>query len=587
MKKISLALMISASLFAQSAMSAEQHRTLSYLTSWGLPSDAAAQLEHAKVDTWLLSFGGWDAQGNISSSDKLLDIPEYNAWYLETPYTTWTQVKLAHPEKKMMVAFGGETYESMWSHLDNSSNREKIAQGLVKLLNTDFPVYKKNLKPEEMLGECLSHSWDGKTCEMGNYQKAGTVHLDGIDFDFEKAARLTPEENDNLLHLAQRVRQLLGPDSKKLISLTTYHVGADPENCANSGVTQDCSFVEEKRSSHHGEVLPLLTKGKNIFDFFNVMTYDAGPNFKYKTAMANYARAVGDPSKILLGNTINSQWGPDGRYVELREKNIERAAWQARNNYGGFFVWTLGSNNQQLSFSDQVDYINEMKEAANEGNESTVNRPPTAIVNYPAEVTGAAHVILDGSASVDPEEAPLSFKWEQISGPTVTLINKDRDVASFELSSTPVDVNLGFRLTVNDGELDSAPADIIIKHKAEVTEEKPVDDKPIDDKPTDDKPVDDKPVNEVQGAWQSGKVYVGGDVVSWQGKEYKARWWTRGDQPGNKDVWENLNKAGSEQWNTERSYFGGAKVVWEGKTWVAKWWTKGEQPGHSDVWQSQ
>ncbi|OON41353.1 hypothetical protein BTJ39_05165 [Izhakiella australiensis] len=606
MKKLSLALLIGSSLFAQSAMSAEHNRTLSYLTSWGLTSDAAAQLNNAKVDTYLLSFGGWDAEGKISSSDKLLDIPEYNAWYLDTPYLTWTQAKLAHPEKKMLVAFGGETYEAMWSHLANDTNREKIAQGLVRLLKTGFPVYKKNLKPEEMVGECLSHSWDGKVCDMSHFQKAGTVYLDGIDFDFEKAARLTPQENDNLLKLAQRVRQLLGPDSKKLLSLTTYHVGADPEACINASVTQDCSFIEDKRSSHHGEVLPLLTGGKDVFDFFNVMTYDAGPNFQYKIAMANYARAVGNPAKILLGNTINSQWGPDGRYVESREKNIERAAWQAANHYGGFFVWTLGSNNQQLSFGDQVDYINQMHQAAQNAQGDIDNQRPTAIVKYPDEITGATHVVLDGSASTDPENANLQFSWEQISGPHVVLHNKNQPQASFDVGATQKDVLLGFKLTVNDGEQDSVPVTFTIKHKAEVNNGgdnetpdngnpdngnpdngNPDNGNPDNGNPDNGNPDNGNPDNGAHDAWQSSKTYFGGEVVSWKGKQYKAKWWTQNNEPGASDVWQSMSQEIGGEWNAGNVYHGGDEVKYQGKNWVAKWWTKGDKPGHSDVWQAR
>lgn len=214
---------------------------------------------------------------------------------------------------------------------------------------------------------------------MGVNQLAGTVQLDGIDFDFEKVARLTPEENDNVLAVAKRVRELLkASGSKKLISLTTYHVGADPAECQSAQVTENCSFTESSRSSHHGEVLPLLTKGKDVFDFFNVMAYDAGPDFKYDVAMANYARAVGDKRKIILGQTINSQWGPAGRFVESRQNNVDRAGWQAEHGYGGFFIWTLGANNQQQPLAQQVDYFNEMKERADLMSGQSANEDVTA-----------------------------------------------------------------------------------------------------------------------------------------------------------------------------------------------------------------
>lgn len=387
MKKLILPLLISGALLSQSALATQSQRAVSYLTSWGgISADSVETLKEATANTLLLSFGSWDAQGNISSSDNIIAMPTYDPWFIQaSAYSAWTQLKLAQPNKKMMVAFGGETYEAMWAYLATPQTRESLAQNLVKLLNTNFPVYKKNLKPEEMVGECLYANWEGK-CDMAVNQLAGTVQLDGIDFDFEKSARLTPEENDNLLDLAKRVRELLGASSgKKLISLTTYNVGADPESCQSNQVTENCSFVEAGRSSHHGEVLPLLNKGKNTFDFFNVMAYDAGSNFKYDVAMANYARAVGNKNKIVLGQTINSQWGPNGRFAESRQNNVNRAGWQAENGYGGFFVWTLGANDQQQSLSHQVDYFNEMKQRAdqmfNDGNHGPDNVAPTVPTN--------------------------------------------------------------------------------------------------------------------------------------------------------------------------------------------------------------
>ncbi|THV40685.1 cellulose-binding protein [Glycomyces buryatensis] len=44
-------------------------------------------------------------------------------------------------------------------------------------------------------------------------------------------------------------------------------------------------------------------------------------------------------------------------------------------------------------------------------------------------------------------------------------------------------------------------------------------------------------------AWDSGAVYVGGDTVSFSGTEYRAKWWTTGEEPGTTGewgVWEDL-----------------------------------------------
>ncbi|MGC9401472.1 Ig-like domain-containing protein [Vibrio genomosp. F10 str. 9ZC157] len=331
-------------------------RSISYLTSWGL--NDYEELFNSKGDGYLLSFGQWDASGNITISDGMVSVPNYNSDWMPSQYLSWTTLKHEHSNATMMVAFGGQTYEGIWSAISTEQSREAVANGLVELANTPFPVYKKDLKPEEVVGECLATDWNGD-CDYSKYQLAGYVQIDGLDFDFEKAARITDKENQDLAALIKLVRQKVG--DRKVLSLTTYHVGADPVECEDDSVFEHCSYIEPSgRSSHHGEVIDLLEDTKHDFDFFNVMTYDAGENFLYKVAMENYARHIGDKSKIVLGNTINSQWGPDGNFVETRDNNLERAAWQKDNGYGGFFMWTLGASNQGLSMTEQVEYFNDM-----------------------------------------------------------------------------------------------------------------------------------------------------------------------------------------------------------------------------------
>src|SRR5690606_8663843 len=51
------------------------------------------------------------------------------------------------------------------------------------------------------------------------------------------------------------------------------------------------------------------------------------------------------------------------------------------------------------------------------------------------------------------------------------------------------------------------------------------------------------------GAWQSGAVYVGGDRVSHNGTEYRAKWWTTNEEPGTTGewgVWESLGACGED-----------------------------------------
>ncbi|GIO01184.1 lytic polysaccharide monooxygenase [Brevibacillus laterosporus] len=83
--------------------------------------------------------------------------------------------------------------------------------------------------------------------------------------------------------------------------------------------------------------------------------------------------------------------------------------------------------------------------------------------------------------------------------------------------------------------------------------------------------------------WNKDNVYNNGDRVIYEGVEYEAQWWTRGDRPDSTDVWKQMGDV-IQKWNSEKAYQGGAKVSYEGKTYQAKWWTKGEEPSTSSVW---
>lgn len=58
-------------------------------------------------------------------------------------------------------------------------------------------------------------------------------------------------------------------------------------------------------------------------------------------------------------------------------------------------------------------------------------------------------------------------------------------------------------------------------------------------------PAETKPP-EPSGTWDKNSVYVGGDIVSYNGQQYKAKWWTQGETPGSSDVWERLGTVSGE-----------------------------------------
>ena len=82
----------------------------------------------------------------------------------------------------------------------------------------------------------------------------------------------------------------------------------------------------------------------------------------------------------------------------------------------------------------------------------------TADAGEDQEVLTGATVTLDGSGSSSTiQSATLSYQWTQTSGDTVTLDTTNPATPTFTAPSLTADPNLEFSLTVNDGNLDSAP----------------------------------------------------------------------------------------------------------------------------------
>ncbi|OOE80743.1 chitinase [Salinivibrio sp. ML198] len=88
--------------------------------------------------------------------------------------------------------------------------------------------------------------------------------------------------------------------------------------------------------------------------------------------------------------------------------------------------------------------------------------------------------------------------------------------------------------------------------------------------------------------WDENTVYVGGDRVLYQGVEYRAKWWTKGQRPDQGDPWERVGDSQANQsseWQATVAYSGGAEVEYNNQRYQAKWWTQGDKPGSAAVWQ--
>ena len=103
--------------------------------------------------------------------------------------------------------------------------------------------------------------------------------------------------------------------------------------------------------------------------------------------------------------------------------------------------------------------------------------------------------------------------------------------------------------------------------------------------------------------WDSATVYLGSSMVSYNGKIYRAKWWTQGNQPDQGEPWEFVanedsgSSSGTQPsetqssdsqypaWDSATVYLGSSIVSYNGSVYQAKWWTQGDTPGASDVWE--
>ncbi|WGV98273.1 PKD domain-containing protein [Vibrio sp. YMD68] len=101
------------------------------------------------------------------------------------------------------------------------------------------------------------------------------------------------------------------------------------------------------------------------------------------------------------------------------------------------------------------------------------NTPPTANAGADLNIQSPrSSVSLDGSGSQDADGDPLVYRWQQVSGPTVSLKNSQQAQATFVMPELAKDTDYTFQLTVDDGEA-SSKDQVTVKGLAVVVENTP------------------------------------------------------------------------------------------------------------------
>ncbi|MDQ5868486.1 MAG: Ig-like domain-containing protein [Thermoproteota archaeon] len=140
------------------------------------------------------------------------------------------------------------------------------------------------------------------------------------------------------------------------------------------------------------------------------------------------------------------------------------------------------ANQGTVTYKPSKDYVGQdsftFKETDDKGSDSNIatvtmdvkpaNQAPVAETGSNQGVEQGTTVTLDGSNSTDPNNDSLSYAWEQLSGPLVTLANPDAATTEFVAPQVNDDTTLKFKLTVTDqnGDKGSKRVDITVKNNS-------------------------------------------------------------------------------------------------------------------------
>ncbi|KAF0867001.1 discoidin domain-containing protein [Pseudomonas sp. LD120] len=218
---------------------------------------------------------------------------------------------------------------------------------------------------------------------------------------------------------------------------------------------------------------------------------DGNPNSYWSSATgARY------PHEIVL------DLGTDSRFSQLHYLPRQDAG--LSGIIKGYQVY--GSNSPSGSWTLLADgefsADNQVKSASLKPQETV--KPPVAVISGKTEANAGDKIVLDAAGSSDPQGNALTFAWE-----ASPRLDFDFDGAriSFIAPERQEDTRYRFTLLLSNGKQSTTQThEVLIKGKAANVSCKP--------------------------EWTVRGTYVGNDVVQWKGRQYQARWWTSGAEPG-------------------------------------------------------
>ena len=270
---------------------------------------------------------------------------------------------------------------------------------------------------------------------------------------------------------------------------------------ANSSVdgNPNASIAELYLADAHGKSLP---RNWQINSASSTLSGSSANNILDGNPKSYWASASGAsyPHQLVLDLSKETSFS-QLHYLPRQDQGMSGNI-KAYQVYGGAATngpWTLLS-------SGEFSADNEVKSVALKPYESVL--PPVAVISGATVANAGQKILLDASASSDPKGYALDFAWK--ASPSVDF-SIDGPQLSFVAPKLGNDTLYRFTLKLSNGKQTStAIHEVLVKASATATSCKP--------------------------QWDVNKSYSENDEVQHKGRQYMARWWVKGSEPGNPTV---------------------------------------------------
>jgi hypothetical protein len=312
------------------------------------------------------------------------------------------------------------------------------SSGVYSIDNVPFGTYNITAK-----ATCKGFTGTGVTVD-GTERRDFTIPTESVSDIFGYACRTQAE---TFQHVLGGKLSLTGDDASTTVSLPFAfpHYG-HTYTAATISTNGAVNFQGTSTPFTNVPVPSTATPNAAIYPFWDDLEVDASADVATQTGFPSNPFFLIEWFNVLIRGptdrvTFTVRLRPDGR-VEFNYLDIGTNP----REHGLSATIGIEDENGNVGLGDSFNSVDVQSDVLVEYD---VNSAPTADAGGDLSVASGSDFTLDGSHSTDPDGQPLAFQWEQLGGPTVTLLDRNRSIA--RVTGTPTGpATLFFQLTVTD-----------------------------------------------------------------------------------------------------------------------------------------